>query len=79
MLYELHKIHDTNTYLCRMRLLEIETNAIGKVGLWGDLFYVQWKARWLNIPISIWLFTRKKTLFSFQQGCVPSYNINSLS
>jgi len=43
------------------------------VGLWGDVFYIKWLAKWLFIPIHIWSLQKKKLFNRHLSG--NEYNI----
>ena len=53
MLYQLHGIHDVDTYLHKMRFSASNSDFQYERGLWGDIFCIKWLSKWLNIPIRV--------------------------
>jgi hypothetical protein len=48
-LYELHGLTDVDMYMWRMWLSATPDQTSNECGLWGDLFYLKWLSKWLNI------------------------------
>ena len=59
-----------------MRLSTKPTQPSDEVGLWGDIFYIKWLSKWLNIHICIWSKTRGKKYLDFNHNLdIEPYNI----
>ena len=65
MLYQLHRIHDVDTYLRKMRFPASNSNFESERGLWGDTFCIRWLSKWLNILIGLWSLTMKTRYLFF--------------
>ena len=65
ILYQLHGIHDVDTYLHKMRFSASNRNFQSERGLSGDTFFIRWLSKWLNIPIGVWSLTMKTRYLFF--------------
>jgi hypothetical protein len=84
-LYQLHGIHDVQTYLHKMRFSASTNLNQTERGLWGDTFCIRWLDKWLNVSIGIWSLTKKTRYFLFnkdentEQYCILFHDANPIN
>jgi hypothetical protein len=68
-----------------MRLSSSPNLNINERELWGDTFFIQWLAKWFNIPIAVWSLTRKTRYLYFNKDanidlyCILFHDANLVS
>jgi hypothetical protein len=52
-LYQLHRIHDVETYFSKLRMSVSSNVNENERGIWGDTLCIRWLEKWLNISITL--------------------------
>ena len=74
---EFHGVDNSQTYLARISLYAYFSPPQNRLGLCGDVFYIEWFAKWLSIPIQVWSLKKQRVYLHFNPH-ISGYQYNIL-